>query len=444
MRISQPVDIVFQMVISVRADGHAIRAVGVPAYGGFPVIGNTVVVRIQRPSAPGDGAETPVAEAGLRFRSVEGTIRAAGPGAGPGGSAAERPRLADHQRVHRIPRQGTGQGNRAPKGRGRIHRGIGGGDSRPRRSKDGPAALVSGQRLGAAAVQSSVQAGVVQVTGEIHALVVVDLVPGKIAAAGRAGDKIIVHDVMAEIGAGVGGVPGVAIVERVVDEDRVDLGQWIPVVRIGEQVVEPGPLSVGRLGVCAELLANGVGVDGILDRNAVDGMGRPIAGGGVHIVPTGELDRHMVQNDIVRLVEIQAIVGAGSTRTGAEPDMPDDNVALAAKGDFPPLDADASARRGLSGDGDVALNCDFGTQGNITAHVEDHDTVARAHRVAKGPGTRIIQVGDMVGRPTPAARGHGTEPHRPRESRHLRLRQVWFKGKKQSNQGKSQGFKGMF
>jgi len=337
------------VVISIRADGHAIGAIGVPAHGSFPIIRNTIVIRVRRLGTARDVAESTVTKTGLCFRSIEGTVRASCPGAGPGATAPERPGLAHHQRIHLIPRLGAGPGDRAPVGRGRVHRGIGRGYGRPRRIEDGPAALVSRQRLGRAAVQGAVQAGVVPITGGINALVVVNLEPREITAAGRAIDKIIVHDVMAEIAAGVGCVTCIAIVEGVVDEDGIDLSQRIPVVRIGEQVVEPGPLSVRRFRVRAELLADGIGVDGILDRNTVDGMGLPIAGGGVNIVPTGELNRHMVQNNIVCLVEIQPIVGAGSPRTGAEPDIPDDDVALTAKGDFRSPNANAPARRGLSG-----------------------------------------------------------------------------------------------
>ena len=65
----------------------------------------------------------------------------------------------------------------------------------------------------------------------------------------RAGDEIIIHDVVLEGRAGVRGVAGGIVVFEIVDEDGVDLRERIAVMRVGEDVVEPGKILADGFGV---------------------------------------------------------------------------------------------------------------------------------------------------------------------------------------------------
>ena len=69
-----------------------------------------------------------------------------------------------------------------------------------------------------------------------------------------------------------------------------------------------------------------------------------------------------------------------------------------------PHHADPVARRGLAGDGEVALGRDRRAQTDVSPHVEDDEPVARAHGVAEQSGAAVVQVGDVIDR-LPAAPG---------------------------------------
>ena len=161
--------------------------------------------------------------------------------------------------------------------------------------------MIAGQGRRRAAAQRAVQVGVIQVASEVDALVIVHLIPRKISTTRRPGDKVIVHDVVIERGAGVRGIARRIIVFDVVDENRVDLGQRIAVVRIGENVVEPGPLATHRFGMTTKLLASRVGDDRILHSDRRHQMGAITHS--INVVPRRKFDRGMIHDDVLCLIK---------------------------------------------------------------------------------------------------------------------------------------------
>src|SRR5439155_642973 len=126
--------------------------------------------------APAANPETNCA----RFKSTAGAGRAR---AGACGAAAERLHLAQDERIHFIARQRARRREAVtPRERGR-HRRDDGSPRGERRGQDGAAALVARQRNSDAAAEHAILVGVVKVAREIHALIVVYLIPRKVAAA---------------------------------------------------------------------------------------------------------------------------------------------------------------------------------------------------------------------------------------------------------------------
>ena len=62
---------------------------------------------------------------------------------------------------------------------------------------------------------------------------------------GRAGDEVVVDDIVREITAGIGdSVTGLVIVNDVVNENIIYLGERIAVMRAGKNVVAPGEVVI--------------------------------------------------------------------------------------------------------------------------------------------------------------------------------------------------------
>jgi hypothetical protein len=84
----------------------------------------------------------------------------------------------------------------------------------------------------------------------------IEIVAG--AGGGRAGDEIIVDDVVREIAAGIRDrVSGLIVVNDVVDVDGVNFREGLAFVAVGEEVVTPGESGTELFCVGAELLEMG-------------------------------------------------------------------------------------------------------------------------------------------------------------------------------------------
>ena len=264
---------------------------------------------------------------------------------------------------------------------------------------------------GEAAIEDAIGIGIVEVAGVVNALVVIDLIPGEIGTArSGAGDEIVVYNVVAEFGAGMGGVTGGAVVEDVVDEDIVHLGQRVAVVGIGEEAVKPRPGAADGFGVRAELLAGRIGDETVLKGDVGDGGGLPGIADAIDVVPGGKLHGHMIADDIAGVVEAQGVVaGAGGFAAGADAEVAADDVAAAGKGNFAAAKADAAAGGGLAGDGEVALGGNGGFQGDVAADIKDDDAVGGADGIAERAGAAVGKGGDVIDGAAASAGGIGAE-----------------------------------
>ena len=221
---------------------------------------------------------------------------------------------------------------------------------------------------------------------------------------------------MREVRARVRRVPGRIVVEHVVDEDGVHLGQRVPVVRVGEDVPVPGPVALDRLGVGAELLSGRVGDHRVLEGDVGDRVVLPVVADAVDDVPGRELQRGVIDDDVVRAVEAERVVlGAGGVAAGADADVADDDVRLAGERDLAALEPDPVAGRRLARDGEVALARHGGDELNVAADVEHDDPVRGAHGVAEGARSGVVQVGDVIDGAGPAARHVLAKPLRARK-----------------------------
>ena len=171
---------------------------------------------------------------------------------------------------------------------------------------------------GRAAAQRAVVVAVAQIADAVNALVGVNLekiIAG--AGGGRAGDEIIVDDVVAKDAAGIAaGVTGLIIIDDVVDKNRVGLGERLAVVRVDPKVVDVR--SVAAFDVRAELLVDRVGDDAVLHRE-VGGVD------GVNAVPLAELHGDVIENHVAGRAGATggadvdaALAGAGCRPAGRE------------------------------------------------------------------------------------------------------------------------------
>ena len=175
----------------------------------------------------------------------------------------------------------------------------------------------------------------------------------------------------------MGGVAGGVVVKNVVDVNRVDLRERVPVMRVCKDVVEPGIALADRFGVRAELLVGRVRVDGILHRDVG-------ATHGVNVVPRSELKGDMIQNHVAGLIKAETIVtGARRVAAGPDADMTADDVGGIGEGNFAALETNAAARRGLAGDGDVSLHTHCRIQRDVTPDIKNNDATRGADGVAE-------------------------------------------------------------
>ena len=405
------------------------RIGGADAVGLGPIIGDAVPAGPGERGPGGEGAVTVVGKARAGLVRVDRSL----------GSQGRH--IPDHEKVHRIPWKGPDGFDDAGitvhlAARGDCHaqRGNGRSGGSPGRGQDGGAA----HRIGGRTVEHPVLVAVQVVAHRIGALVGVDLevvVPG--AGGAGTGDEIVAHDVMGEDPARVGrGIGGLVVVDDVVDVLGVGLGQGLAVVRIDPEVAVEGIGADLHMG--AELLADGVGNDAVLNREVGDAHR-------VHAVELPVLERTVVQDDVVPRPHVDGALARVRVLVALpEADIADDDVALPAQGNLGRHQADPTARGRLPLDGEVAADRHRRGQNDVTAHVEHDNAAARTHRVPEGPRSRVIEVGDMVDGPT-AATGRGRpEPISSREGRHLRIGQRRLECGDQPGQGQKQCFKGTF
>lgn len=316
--------------------------------------------------------------------------------------------------------------------RGRAKCGDRRGGGRPRGAEHGDAAA---NRIVGRSVENTVLVAVHIIARRVNALVAVKLEVGVTGIGGAGtGDEIVSHDVVGKDPARVSYRIGrLKVVNNIVDVLGVGFGQGLAVVRADPEVAVEGVRADLHMG--AELLADGVGDDAILHGE----IGRAH---GVDAVELPVFKRAMVQDDIAPIPHVQrAFAGVRVLVALAEADIADDDVALVAQRHFGGHHADASPGGCLALDREVAAHRNRGQEDDVSAHVENDDAVARAHRVPEGPRARIVQVGHMVNRPAPTAGGRGSESEGSREGRDLCPRRRGWEGKEQSKQGERQNFK---
>ena len=167
---------------------------------------------------------------------------------------------------------------------------------------------------------------------------------------GRAGNEVIVDDVVPVRTAGIPGTIGVlVVVGHVVDVLGVGLGQGQATMGIGPKVGVPGE-EAASLSVRPELLVGWVRVDGILHRD----IGRPHR---VDIVVLSELDRDVIEDHVAAIEQVDpALPPIGIDEALAEAHVAHDYVRRSVKRNLEPLETNAVARRRLTCDGQVALD----------------------------------------------------------------------------------------
>ena len=123
--------------------------------------------------------------------------------------------------------------------------------------------------------------------------------------------------------------------------------------------------------------------------------------------PRGELERRVIDDDVVRAVEAERVRprcwrcrcrgGCGCWRM-MRLDWRASEISPPRRSAMPP-------RRPLvlAGDGEVALGRHRRDQLDVAADVEHDDAVRGAHRVAEGPGPRVVEIGDVIDDAVPAA-----------------------------------------
>ncbi len=257
------------------------------------------------------------------------------------------------------------------------------------------------------AAEGAILVAVEQVAGGINLLVAVHL--EKViawAAGGGAGDEVIVEDVLGEDAAGIGdGVAALVIIDNIIDEDRVNLGERVAVVPAGKNIVAPGEGVVHRLGVGVELLADGIGEDGILDGDLV---GADVAVG-IEIIVRSEFERDVVEDHVGAVAAVDGVLGGTGDGAGTDAEEADDFVGAGAEGNFVAHEADAFAGGGLAGDGEVVGAGDGAVENDVAADIEDDGAVALADGIAEGAGAGIAEAGDVIDGAAASAGGEGAE-----------------------------------
>lgn len=164
---------------------------------------------------------------------------------------------------------------------------------------------------------------------------------------------------------------------------------------VGEQVVVPRVRS--GLGVCAELLADRISDDRILDRDVL----RTHA---VDVIPLSELDRYVFEDQVAGVEQVKTAFPAIRVEiTLSEADVPHNIVRRAAEGDFAAHDTDADTWRSLSVDGQVAGHTYRRGKIDVSADAEIDNAAALAHCVSERAGAGIREGSDVVDRAIAAA-----------------------------------------
>src|ERR1022692_2456693 len=114
------------------------------------------------------------------------------------------------------------------------------------------------------------------------------------------------------------GIPGLEIIDHVVDIDRAGLGQRLAIVRIDPEIADVR--SIGPLDVRTELLIDGIGNDTVLNREGV-------GANGIDVVPLAELHGGVIENHVAAVTDIDTTrTAAAAALPGAQ--MPTDDVVL--------------------------------------------------------------------------------------------------------------------
>ncbi len=409
-RKHQAVHINFQVGVAGRPIGCGARrrVGGTDAVGRRPIVGDAV------PAGVGEGRSGRQGPVAVVSQARVGLVRV------DRSRESQRGHVPDHEVIDGVPGKGaagfhhagveahlaTGSGGRAQR---RDRRGRG----RPGRAKHGDAAA---NGIVGRPIEDAVLVAIHIIAGGIDALVGVELEIG-VARAGGAGpgDEIVAHDVVGKDAPRVGHRIGrLEVVDDVVDVLGVGFGQRLAVVGVDPEVAVEGIGPDLHMG--AELLSDGIGDDTVLHRE----IGYAHS---VHAVKLPVLERAMVQDDITPVAHVDgALAGIRILVALSETDIADDDIAFPAKRYFGRHKTNAAPGGCLALDGKVAAHRNRRQEDDVSSHVEHDDTVARADGIPKGPRSRIIQIGDMVDRPAPAAGGRGPKPERSGESHDLRPR----------------------
>lgn len=210
---------------------------------------------------------------------------------------------------------------------------------------------------------------------------------------GRAGNKVIIDDVVGEIAAGIGnGVTGLIVVNDIINENVIYFGERIAVMRAGKNIVAPGEVIVQRFGVGAELLANRVAKNAVLHGNLI-ATGKIAVG--INVVVGSELDGDVVENQIGAVAHIDAVFGRAGDTARADAKEANNFIGSHAEGNFVADEGDA-ARSRLPGNGEIVGTRHGAGQCDSAPDIEDDGAVGFANGVAERASTTIGKAGNMV------------------------------------------------